>query len=713
MRLSAGGLSESAVSVRGYNEPTESRDQLVRKRRPDPESTEEILAANNVADVARRDGDEVESRPRQVVDVADRQPTVSDANENGRNASLEITDPIKFTGPRRKSDHDPAVSIRLADNDENSAELVELIVEQGLLRTSVRPGEIIAGRYRVIEKVSHCGMGLVYKALDKRREKAGMPVPWVALKFARPATGDKQGTSSYLRQEFLKLSRLNHPNIVSVFDFDSDGLDFIVMDWLEGETLANLLTNITSKRVALDKAQEIVRSVASALAYAHSLGVVHGDVKPSNIFITDDRVVKLLDFGSSGESTVGGVAEPHWATRAYASCDVLLGHMPQPRDDVFALGVSAYCLLSGERPFGELDAAEAEEREIVPKPLPPDAQEHWPAVERALRFDAAARPANAGEFLVEFDDAVVEPGQQQAERAHLEHIAYGAIAIALMIALVAWTVGSLGGGTPGEQVALEKAALAAAAGRLVEPGDDSAVAWYSSVLASSPDNSEAQDGLERIAEHYLTAARQSLSADDPEAAADNLAIARDVLPHHYGIDITEDLIARYGKDLLIAARENAARDLEQAELLLARAESFLPAEDSTLVSVKAELEQYRLNARLESVLRGIDQRILAERLLMPPGNSALDLLREARKLAPGDRQVSLAADRIATALLFQAMFAISSGKLNDAERFINAAKELDVRHLALARAEYELAKARHDAVRSRGASRSKIFPVSR
>jgi hypothetical protein len=233
------------------------------------------------------------------------------------------------------------------------------------------------------------------------------------------------------------------------------------------------------------------------------------------------------------------------------------------------------------------------------------------------------------------------------------------------------------------------------------------------VLATSPDNSEAQDGLERIAEHYLTAARQSLSADDPEAAADNLAIARDVLPDHYGIDITEDLIARYGKDLLIAARENAARDLEQAELLLARAGSFLAAEDSTLVSVKAELEQYRLDARLESVLQGIDQRILAERLLMPQGNSALDLLREARKLAPGDRQVSLAADRIATALLFQAMFAISSGKLNDAERFINAAKELDVRHLALARAEYELAKARHDAVRSRGASGSKIFPVSR
>jgi hypothetical protein len=125
-----------------------------------------------------------------------------------------------------------------------------------------------------------------------------------------------------------------------------------------------------------------------------------------------------------------------------------------------------------------------------------------------------------------------------------------------------------------------------------------------------------------------------------------------------------------------------------------------------LVSVKAELAQHRLDARLESLLRSIDQRILGERLLLPRGNSAMDLLREARELAPGDRQVSLAADRIATALLFQAMFAISGGKLNDAERFIDAAKGLDVKHLALARAEYELAKARHEAVRSRGAAGS-------
>lgn len=691
--------------LRRGNDQTESRDELAKKYAPDPESTEEMLAAGRAIDIA--------GHPT-ANDAGSRDCKAGDDMRAGRNAvtasartALEVTDPLMDTGPARTmSGRDVPVSIRVADNDESSAELVDLVVDQAPARALPRPGEILSGRYRIIEKVSHCGMGLVYKALDKRRENAGMPVPWVALKFARAADGDKPGTSSYLRQEFLKLSQLNHPNIVSIFDFDSDGgLDFIVMEWLEGETLANFLMHITSKRVALDKADEIVRSVASALAHAHGLGVVHGDIKPSNIFLTDGRVVKLLDFGSSGQATAGGVAEPHWATRAYASCEVLRGEVPEPRDDVFALGVTAYCLLTGERPFGELDAAEAEERQLAPEPLPPDAAERWPAVRHALRFPASERPANGCEFLLEFDEA-------QAETAHhpdvhrFEHIAYGAVAVALLIALVSWTVGSSGGAPPAEQVALKNAKVAATEGRLVEPREDSAFSWYSTVLTVSPDNDEALDGLKRIAEHYLTAAREALAADDPSLAAENLAVAKEVMPEHYGIDITADLIARYGKDLLVSARANVAQNPERAALLLERAETFLPADDPTIEAIKAEREGHRLKGQLDSLLQGIDQRILSERLSMPQGDSALDLLREAKKIAPGDHQVLLAADRIATALLFQSMFAISGGKLDDAATFIEAAKGLGVKHLALARAEYELAKARHEAVRTRSAAGS-------
>jgi hypothetical protein len=579
---------------------------------------------------------------------------------------------------------------------------VKFVVEEDPPRTSVVPGDTLAGRYVVIEKLDHCGMGLVYKALDRRREKAGMPVPWVALKVARPRKGS--GTSPYLRQEFLKLTQLSHPNIVSVFDFDNDdGLDFLVMEWLEGQTLANLLAQITSKRIALDKAEDIVRSVGNALAHAHALGIVHGDVKPSNIFLTENRVVKLLDFGSSGQIPAGDNTESNWATRAYASCEVLGGDAPHPHDDVYALGVTAYYLLSGERPFGELDAVEAKEQGLELQPLPADAQDGWPAVQHALQFDAPDRPASAEEFLLEFTDppvSIVEP----AERTQLEHIAYGAVAVALLIALVAWTVGSIGVTRSGEQLALDNAEQAFTAGRLVDPADDSAFAWYSSVLKASPDNARAIDGMQRIAEHYLTRARDALAADDPEAAVDHLATARGVMPEHYGIAITGDLIARYGKDLLVHARQVAETDLEQAERLLARAAGFLPAGDPALSRAEADFASLRVNAELEDLLRGIDQRILAEQLAVPQGDSAVDLLAEARRLAPDNHQVALAADRIATALLFQSMFAISNGKLDEAGGHIDAAKALNVKHLALARAQYELAKARHEAVRTRGAA---------
>ena len=713
--LSAGGPSRPAAFLRGFNEKTESREDFAGSRRPDPESTEEILANNAGENTALEPGNGPIAVSRQTA-VARQYNAVLPA-ANARRSALEITHPIEVPGSNGYgidvSDTADAAFVRyepirvhLADHGGNSAELVELVVEEYAPRTSVTPGETLAGRYFVIEKVDHCGMGLVYKALDRRREKAGMPVPWVALKLARPAAGRKAGTSSYLRQEFLKLSQLSHPNVVSVFDFDNDnGLDFLVMEWLEGQTLASLLTHITSKRIALDKAEDIVRSVGNALAHAHALGIVHGDVKPSNIFVTENRVVKLLDFGSSGHTPADGDAEANWATRAYASCEVLAGQVPRPLDDVYALGVTAYCLLSGERPFGEMDATEAKQQGLDPQPLPADARDCWPAVQHALQFDAPDRPVNADEFLLEFTDPPAEVVAPE-ERTRLEHIAYGAVAVALLIALVAWTVGSTGSTPAGEQLALDNAEQAFSAGRLVNPADDSAFAWYSSVLDASPDNERAINGMQQIAEHYLTSARNALLGDDPETAAENLATARRVMPDHYGIAITGDLIARYGKDLLVSARQVAETDLEQAERLLARAAAFLPAGDPALLRAEEDLASLLVNAQLEELFRGIDQRILAERLAIPQGDSAVDLLHEARQLAPDDHQVTLAADRIATALLFQAMFAISNGKLDEAERYIASARALNVKHLALARAQYELAKARHDALRSRGAAGS-------
>lgn len=563
---------------------------------------------------------------------------------------------------------------------------------------SVSPGTLVVGRYEVLELIQHSGMGRVYKARDRQRERAGLAKPFVALKFASPASDDSIDTTNYLRQEFLKLSALRHPSIVAVYDLDTHrGSDFIVLEWLQGETLAELLGRINSKRIALSKAQEIVASVAGALAHAHAASIVHGDIKPSNIFLTDEHVVKVLDFGSSGNSSaVEG--ERSWATRAYASCELLLSQTACPGDDVYALGVTAYYLLSGERPYGELDALDAKERGLQPGPLAEDAREHWPAIRAALQLDVADRPLDAGDFLARFEErAEVEPQEVFPRPIPVQRmaVAYGALAAFVIAVTVWWSIpGSPPAASPITDL-LEKAAFALESDRLIEPADDSALHYYRAVLAEDPDNTSASDGLDRIAEQYLSGARAALAAADFDGAVRSLATAKGVQPSHFGLAAVEDLLQRYRRDLLVSARQVSSTDIDQAQVYLTRAALISQEDDADIEAVRNELLQQARTADIDALMRRIDQRILAERLTVPAGDSAIDLFRQAARLAPDDRQVRLAADRIVTALLFQAMFAISNGKLDDAEDFIEAAKSLQVKHLALARAEYELAKARH------------------
>lgn len=614
---------------------------------------------------------------------------------------LERTQPISlacFGGSRRRVP-------RRAPPEPLRIETAAPALPEPAPRANVQPapGDVFCGRYLIVEKVDHYGMGLVYKARDRQRERAGSPMPLVALKFARPGADTTAETSRLLRQEFLKLAQLNHPNVVKVYDLASDaGIEFIVMEWLSGETLASLLARTTANRLALDKAIEIVRSAARGLAHAHDLGIVHGDVKPSNIFLTHSRAVKLLDFGSSGTTSAddasGADRERNWATRAYASPQVLEGEAPQPHDDVFALGVTAWCLLGGERPFGDHDALGARAGGLAPSPLPPDAHEQWPAVRHALKLDANDRPQHARLFLQEFDergDDIAGPRQARGSPT----VAYGAVVATLLASVVWLSVQGVGGpATPDARAALDNAESALAAGHLVEPEGESAWSWYSAALEADPENPYALEGLEELAEAYVIRAREHVMAGNAAAARADLETAREIQPEQPGIGIVEDLIVWQGRDFLLRARHAAETDMARAEALLGQAAGLLPENDPGLARVRGDLARQRAENRVEGLLRQIDERIISERLTVPRGDSAVDLLRQARELAPGDREVALVADRILTALLFQAMFAISNGDLDDAEAYIATAKGMGMQHLALARAEYQLAKARRDAL---------------
>jgi hypothetical protein len=328
--------------------------------------------------------------------------------------------------------------------------------------------------------------------------------------------------------------------------------------------------------------------------------------------------------------------------------------------------------------------------------LPDYASGYWPAIERALRFSAVERFNNAQEFRDQFAEKADEPvyeGIQPLIRPQARSLAYGALALLVLAALIFWSILRSGDTRREFQPLLDSATSALAAGRLVGPGEDTALYYYAAILADAPQNAEALKGVDNIAEQYLLRSRAALASLNFENAVVDLNIAREVQPKHFGIPLTAELIGRYREDLLVNAQLASKVNLEQAEDFLSQAALLSDENDVAVTRIRDALVQEKSAADVVSLLRGIDQRILSERLIVPRGDSAIDLLHQASRLAPGDRQVLVAAEQIVTALLFQAMFAISNGELDAAQSFIDSAKALKVKHLALARAEYELARA--------------------
>ena len=154
----------------------------------------------------------------------------------------------------------------------------------------VQVGSLLRDRFLLQEKVSGGSMGVVYKALDRRLAEADTDQPWVAIKVLSPQLAEDSQALRALQQEASKGRCLAHPNIVRFVDLDrDDDLYFLVMEWLEGRTLANILDSTDAGSVDHDAAFRIVRQIGDALDYAHRCGIVHADVKPGNIMIIAER----------------------------------------------------------------------------------------------------------------------------------------------------------------------------------------------------------------------------------------------------------------------------------------------------------------------------------------------------------------------------------------------------------------------------------------
>jgi eukaryotic-like serine/threonine-protein kinase len=273
-----------------------------------------------------------------------------------------------------------------------------------------------APRYREIERLGAGGMATVTLAEDTLLGRE------VALKRVY-ATGDPHG-SLRLKREALVGASLNHPNLVSVYDADTqdDGDVVIVMEYVEGETLSDLVR--TRGRMRPDQALRVLEGVAAALDAIHARGIVHRDVKPANILLGHEGAVKLADLG------VADVADRTHITSSgavvgsfsYMAPEQLDGASPSAGMDIYALAAVAFEMLAGQKARPESNPL-ALAHAISTQP-PPDLRDFWPqapaasaaVLQRGMSADPGDRPATAGELVGRLREALAPGGTQPVTR---------------------------------------------------------------------------------------------------------------------------------------------------------------------------------------------------------------------------------------------------------------------------------------------------------
>jgi beta-lactam-binding protein with PASTA domain/tRNA A-37 threonylcarbamoyl transferase component Bud32 len=265
------------------------------------------------------------------------------------------------------------------------------------------------GRYHVIDRVAAGGMGEVFRARDAVLDRE------VAIKVLHRSLAGDQGFVERFRREARAAASLSHPNIVAVHDWGAvDGIYYMVMEYVRGRAARDLLN--AQGRLEPAQAADVLRQTLLALEHAHRQGIVHRDVKPENILVTSDGVVKVADFGlarayADGRQTQAGTVT---GTVQYLAPEQIRGEPADPRSDLYSLGIVGFELLTGRLPFtGETAMAIAYKHlsDRVPRPsaVMPDIPADMDAfVASATERDRELRPESAAEMRRDLDSIARE-----------------------------------------------------------------------------------------------------------------------------------------------------------------------------------------------------------------------------------------------------------------------------------------------------------------
>jgi serine/threonine protein kinase len=429
-------------------------------------------------------------------------------------------------------------------------------------RREIAVGEVLRGRYVIKSVVGRGGTGMVFEAADLYRFDMPESGQRVALKVLHGQIAAKPQLLAELQREFQLLQSLSHPNVVRAFDLDRDGdIAFFTMEFLQGLSLSGLLAARNQVRFERAHALAIIRDVGAAVAHAHSRMVVHGDLNPGNVFVTNEGEIRVLDFGAAHASVEGATSATERspvATPRYASPQVLEGQRPDARDDMYSLACLAYLLLSGRHPFAETTALGAREQRLRPSRPGGLGWREWRALRAGLAFDRERRPADVAQWLTAFDwsgaiprlpplASLMRAAAPPRHRLAVPALVTAAIVAALVAAL--WATTYFGGNkaspppatsgtglsSPEPQAQADLAAAEPASSRpstAAAPTQGAAVpaspaAPQSSAGASTPPSSPASDRAR------LAASERGAATSSPRAAAPPAAAA--ALPSNDGV----------------------------------------------------------------------------------------------------------------------------------------------------------------------------------
>jgi TonB family protein len=609
----------------------------------------------------------------------------------------------------------------------------------------VEAGTLLSDRFEIVELVHSGGMSHVYKAIDHRRDPEGSDDIYVAIKMLRGVLAERDELSRILEREAAKARSLAHPNIINIFDFDKqEGRFFIVMEWLDGESVNSLIRRTNGQRLSRTFAWNVIEGAAEAIRYAHLNDIVHADINPSNIFITSTHDIKLLDFGvarSVKESHDPTEDEIFWVTRTYASPEVLLGHAPVFQDDVFSLGCVAYRLLGGKHPFAGLTSTAAKDSGVPVEPIPGLPQSDNEILLRTLSYSRADRPDTVAVFLRNHPSSAAAGAGPSAPERSSNFLRWGlpaVLAVTAAIAVAWWLRADVPGfevnatspqgvietvprETPQLGIVLQSAQEERENGsqevplmeasdqsgtlivdemlvagkktleeqRLIMPEGDNAREWYRKILAIEPENPEALRGLRSISDTFVEHANKELKSGNPQGAMAALAVASETDADNPAISLVTELLVTQGDAQLTAARTAAAMgDVARAAVALDQAAQYAHIAPEAIDFARESLAVQARDAALLDNIAVADNQMSEGRLLEPPGNNARETLAELRDEYGGDSRVLAANLRLAERLLARAAFATSAGNISEAEVFVNAADTLGVlvAEVALARA---------------------------